>query len=228
MVRPPVRQLPLSFHHDPASARDDLIVSDRLSAAISIVDRWPDWPSPVVVLTGPAGSGKSHLTAIWARKAGAEPITLHDDAAIVAASAGPVYCEDIDRAGFDETRLFHVINAVRSEKTALLLTSRLWPAAWTVTLPDLASRLKAATVVEIGEPDDALLTQVLVKLFADRQLTIDSRVAAFLVSRMERSLAAAQLVVDRIDHLALARGTRITRALAGEALAGLWNNRESD
>jgi hypothetical protein len=40
-----------------------------------------------------------------------------------------------------------------------------------VTLPDLASRLKAATVVEIAEPDEELLAQVMVKLFADRQLS---------------------------------------------------------
>jgi len=73
-------------------------------------------------------------------------------------------------------------------------------------------------VVEIGQPDEALLGQILVKLFADRQLMVDDRLVAYIVSRMERSLEAAQTIVERLDRLALARGGRITRALAAEVL----------
>lgn len=97
----------------------------------------------------------------------------------------------------------------------------MWPSTWDVGLPDLASRLKAATVVEIGEPDDALLAQVIVKLFADRQIAIDGKVVAYIVTRMERSLNAAQQIVHRLDQMALSRGTRITRTLAAEVL-GAW------
>lgn len=93
--------------------------------------------------------------------------------------------------------------------------------SWPVELPDLKSRLKAATVVEIGEPDDELLMQVLTKLFADRQLFVDERLIGYIVARMERSLEAAQTIVERIDHLALARATRPTRALAAEVLEAL-------
>eukprot|EP01034_Spumella_vulgaris_P008352 gene8352-10629_t len=108
------------------------------------------------------------------------------------------------------------------------MTSRLWPMSWPVALPDLRSRLKAATVVEIGEPDDELLTQVLIKLFADRQLLIDERLVGYIVQRMERSLEAAQTIVERIDRLALARGVRLTRSLAAEVLEELGNQRHSD
>ncbi len=212
-------QLPLAFTHDPATGRDDLLVADPLTAAVSIVDAWPHWPSPVVILTGPTGSGKSHLAAIWARKSGATSVLPEagGEASRIAAS-GPVLFEDADRAGFDETELFHMINAVRQHGTSLLMTARLWPMGWPVSLADLKSRLKAATVVEIGEPDEELLAQIIVKLFADRQLFIDDRLTAYIVKRMERSLAAATRIVDRLDHLALSRGTRITRALAAEVL----------
>jgi chromosomal replication initiation ATPase DnaA len=98
------------------------------------------------------------------------------------------------------------------------LTSRLWPISWPVELPDLKSRLKAATVVEIGEPDEDLLAQVIIKLFADRQLNIDDKLVGYIVARMERSLEAAQRIVDQLDRLALARGARITRSLAAEVL----------
>lgn len=222
-------QLPLSFPYDAATGRDDLLVSERLSAAVSIIDAWPNWPSPIVILAGPVGSGKSHLAAIWREKSGATPIHPQAGSGSSAAAAqGPVLFEDAERQGFDDTELFHVINSVRENGHSLLITSRLWPMSWPVTLPDLRSRLKAATVVEIGEPDEELLAQVIVKLFADRQLYIDDKLVGYIVTRMERSLAAAQTIVDRLDRLALGRGTRITRQLAAEVLNEVGNTVEDD
>jgi chromosomal replication initiation ATPase DnaA len=229
LPRRSAEQLPLAFSHDAASGREDLLIADPLSAAVAIVDSWPNWPSPVVVLAGPIGSGKSHLAGIWQRRSGAAAISpkAGSDAA-VAAAAGPVVFEDADRSGFDDAELFHVINSVRENGSSLLMTSRLWPMSWPVQLPDLRSRLKAATVVEIGEPDEELLSQVIVKLFADRQLYIDDKLVLFIVNRMERSLAAAQTIVDRLDRLALGRGARITRLLAAEVLNELGNFERPD
>jgi chromosomal replication initiation ATPase DnaA len=222
-------QLPLAFTHDAASGRDDLLISDRLSAAVAIVDAWPNWPSPVVILAGPVGSGKSHLASIWRERSEARDIhPTAGSGAAMAAADGPVIFEDVDRQGFDDTELFHVINSVRENGTSLMMTTRLWPMSWPVTLPDLLSRLKAATVVEIGEPDEELLAQVIVKLFADRQLYIDDKLVLYIVNRMERSLNAAQTIVERLDRLALARGTKITRPLVAEVLNELGNSGSSD
>lgn len=221
-------QLPLDLRHDAATGRDDLVISDPVSAAASIIDRWPDWASPVVIITGPEGSGKSHLAEVWRRKSGAKPVRpVAGSGAIEAAGEGAVLIEDADRESFDETELFHLINAVRSAGTSLLITARSWPLAWGIKLPDLVSRLKAATTVEIGAPDDMLLSQILVKLFADRQLQVDDKLVAYVVSRMERSLAAAQTIVERLDTMALSRGTRISRALAAEVMGAL-SEREDD
>ncbi len=228
-MKPITEQLPLAFEHDPATGRDDLLISDPLNAAVSIVDTWPQWPSPVVILAGPVGSGKSHLASIWREKSGAVPIhpVMGGDAAEIAARQ-PVLFEDADRRGFDDQVLFHVINSVRENGTGLLITTRLWPMSWPVELADLRSRLKAATVVEIGEPDDELLALVLVKLFSDRQLTVDEKLVGYIVTRMERSLDAAQTIVEKLDRLALSRRTRISRALALEVLRELGNSREAD
>ncbi|MBW9112876.1 hypothetical protein JNB88_04320 [Rhizobium cauense] len=224
-----VEQLPLAFSHDAATGRDDLLISERLAAAVSIVDAWPHWPSPVVILAGPVGSGKTHLANIW--KDHSSAIEIHPKAganAAVDAANGAVLFEDVDRRGFDDNELFHVINSVRENGHSLLMTSRLWPMSWPVQLPDLRSRLKAATVVEIGEPDEELLSQVIVKLFADRQLYIDDKLVLYIVNRMERSLNAAQTIVDRLDRLALSRGTKITRTLAAEVLNELGNSEPVD
>ena len=217
--RKTAEQLPLAFGHDPATGRDDLLIAAPVNAAVAMIDAWPQWSSPVVIIAGPVGSGKSHLAAIWRDKAQAALIEAKAGAgAEAAAEHGPVLIEDADRNGFDDRTLFHIINNIRQNGHTLLITSRLWPMSWPVELPDLRSRLKAATVVEIGEPDDELLSQVIVKLFADRQLFVDDRLVAYIVARMERSLEAAQTLVDRLDRLALARGSRITRTLAQEVL----------
>ena len=100
----------------------------------------------------------------------------------------------------------------------MLLTARTTPAQWGVTLPDLLSRLRAAQPAFLGPPDDQHLREVMVKLLADRQLEVDVGVLDYLLLRMERSFAAASSVVDALDRESLARGRRITRAIAADVL----------
>lgn len=216
------RQIPLDIGHTPGHSRDELVVSDANRQAVALIDAWPVWPAPVVVLAGPAGSGKSHLAAIWAEMANAVQL---DAAAIEgwvedAPLTHAVVIDDAD-SGLDERGLFHLINAARSTGTPILLTARRFPSAWGVRLPDLASRLKAAATVEILEPDDHLLAAVITKLFADRQVEVEPHVVQFLVRRIERSLATAIDVVERLDRVALEQKTRITRTLAAHTVNAL-------
>lgn len=214
------RQIPLDLDRTPGFSRDDLVVSPANAAAVAMVDRWPGWPASAMVLAGPPGSGKSHLASIWAEHSGAASLDRASlgAAALAAASRGPVLVDDADAGGLDEAGLFHLFNAVRQAGGHLLLVSRRFPAAWGVRLPDLASRLKAAPVVEIGEPDDMLLAGVITKLFADRQVAIEPLVVQYLVRRIERSLATAMRVVEKLDRRALEEKTRITRPLAASVL----------
>ncbi|ADZ70806.1 AAA family ATPase [Polymorphum gilvum] len=214
------RQLPLILPHEQALGRDDYLVGASNRAAFELIDSWPDWPSAVVVLAGPVGSGKSHLVQIWHERSGAAVIEagdLTEGRVEELVSAGAVAVENAHR-GVDERALFHLLNAARQAGASMLITSRTWPAAWPLALADLVSRLRAATPVEILEPDDDLLRRVLVKLFADRQLAVEPAVVDYLVVRMERSLGVAGRVVEAIDREALANGSRITRPLAGKVL----------
>jgi chromosomal replication initiation ATPase DnaA len=114
--------------------------------------------------------------------------------------------------------LLHLINAAKERGTSLLLTARTPPAAWTVPLADLRSRLRAMATVEIAAPDDGLLAAVLVKLFGDRQLRIDEGLIAYLLPRMERSFAAAKTLVAALDAASLQQGRPVTAALARAVL----------
>lgn len=213
-------QLPFDLALTPGYTRDELVVTPANAAAVAMIDRWPDWPSTAVLLAGPAGAGKSHLAEIWSDRAQAlrvPPEAIGEDVVLAATAGRPLLIDGVD-GSLDETGLFHAWNAAREAGGHILLTSRRFPAAWRVKLPDLASRLKTATIVEISEPDDLLLTAVLTKLFADRQVQVEPHVVAFIANRIERSLATAMQIVDRLDAVAMARKTRISRALAAEII----------
>lgn len=222
MISDGPRQIPFNLGHRAGHSRDELVVSEANRQAVALVDAWPDWPAPVVVLAGPAGSGKSHLAAIWAESAKA--ILLKPSGVSAWAQNGPlerpVAIDDADK-DLDEQGLFHLINAARAAGTHILLTSRRFPGAWGVRLPDLASRLRAAAIVEISEPDDHLLAAVITKLFADRQVEVEPHVVQFLVRRIERSLSTAIDVVDRLDKAALEQKSRISRTLAAQIVSAL-------
>ncbi len=133
--------------------------------------------------------------------------------------AGSLVVEDLDRGIGSEPVLFHLMNMAREHGWSLLLTSAAAPGDLTVGLPDLRSRLRAAVMVEIAPPDDGLLSAVLVKHFADRQLAVEPQLIAWLVANMERTMAAAAAVVVELDRAALATRRKVTRTLAAEILA---------
>ncbi|WP_321504281.1 DnaA/Hda family protein [Breoghania sp.] len=214
-------QLPLELPHEAALGRDDYLVADCNRAAFSLVTSWPDWPSDFVLLAGPVGAGKTHLVSIWQQASGATVIPASSLGRLDVLSLvreAPVAVEDA-QGGIDQESLFHLLNAARDAKRQVLITSRSWPGSWNLTLPDLASRLRLATPVEVAEPDDDLLRRVLVKLFADRQLFVEAAVIEFLVVRMERSLEAANQIVARLDREALAAQRRITRPMVAAVLS---------
>lgn len=203
--------------------RGDFFVSGANSLAVQTLDGWRDWPQCKMVLIGPKGSGKSHLAHIWAEDLNADIVSAkghwdlpRDGAALVV--------EDIDQIAQNpdaQTQLFHTHNHLLATGGALLMTATQTPADAGFTLPDLLSRLQATPVTPITPPDDTLLSVVLVKHFADRQLTPPPNLIPYLLRHMDRSFDACTQVVARLDKLALGRKRAITRALAAEVLSNL-------
>jgi len=213
------RQLVLALDHAESFAREDFLAGPSNAAALALIERWPDWPDRVMALIGPEGAGKTHLASIWAQAAGARVLAakLLPDIDLPAAFAtGALVVEDLAFAGLDERALFHLINFAREQAAFVLITSRSPLSTFPVAIRDLASRLRAVPAVVLAPPDDTLLRSLIVKLAADRQLSIDEALVNYLANRIERSFAAVRAAVTRLDEEAMRQHRPVTRALAVE------------
>ena len=104
------------------------------------------------------------------------------------------------------------------DERPILMTARTQVAEWPYRTNDVKSRARLAAHFSLTAPDDILLSQMFVKLFADRQLSVDPKVISYLVGRMERSSEEVVALVELLDKMSLSRGRAITRAIAAEAL----------
>lgn len=214
------RQLVLDLPHRTAVGRDDFFVTSCNQEALAFIDRWPNWPSPLAVLCGPPGCGKSHLAAVWQEQAGATMLNQHDFRAAISEVSPTKCCFVVDMAAgiADEEAFFHLFNRVAEHSGGILVTAPSPPARWKFNLADLESRLRAAPVLNIGQADDTLLEAVMVKLFADRQLRVEPDVIGFLLRRMDRSLGAARDLVAELDKAALAEHRTVSVPFARSIL----------
>jgi len=215
------RQLPLVLPHSPSFARDDFLVAPSNRDAFAAIDAWPNWPARMFVLAGPEGSGKSHLAALWAEKAAAMTFHAANLGRSLATEPSAFLIEDADRVGEAEALLFHLLNAALEMKASVLLTARAAPDAWGVKLPDLLSRLRLAPVTRLEPPDLELMEAVVLKLFSDRQLQVEPRIASYIAMRIERSLGTAGRLVELLDREALAQGRRVSQIMAAKFLRQL-------
>lgn len=221
-----MNQLAFELSWRQAFGRADFFVSEANAAAVGWIDRWPEWPSRILMLHGAPGAGKTHLAHLWRERAAAilvsgESLGWGHVEHIISRSGAGIAVDNAENAS--EIALLHLFNACVEVGTNLLLTSRLAPGSWRLTLPDLSSRLRAVPAVAIGPADDALLGAVVAKHFADRQVQVAPDVIAYLVSHMERSLAAVAEIAAALDEAALSRHGAITIRLANQVLAARAN-----
>lgn len=224
-----IRQLVLDLPARPAFGREDFYVTPANGMALSQIDAWPNWPEGRLAVVGPKSAGKTHLAHVWAARSDAVMVSAMDLAKLGPDEIAPedaVIVEDVDRiAGLPEAEvveaeeaLFHLLNRLHAGGGSVLVTGQGAPATWPIRLPDLVSRLATAAVAQVVPPDDALLSAVLTKLFADRQVSIPPDLVPFVLVRMERSFGAAMDLVDKLDRAALSLKRPISVRLATEVL----------
>jgi len=228
-----MKQIPFDFDLRPALGGEDFLVAPSNADAVQWVERWPDWPGPVLAIVAPEGAGKTHLAHVFQAQSGARLVCVEDlrrqRADGVLAGASALVLEDVEAfldADMAE-ELLHLYNLAREEGVKILMTATRPPSRWTITLKDLSSRLKTAPVAEISPPDDALITALIVKQFADRQLSVDPDVLTYMLARMDRSFSAVRNLIQAIDAHALAHKRAITIPLVRETM-GVMQTQHSD
>ncbi|MBL4750385.1 MAG: chromosomal replication initiator DnaA [Amylibacter sp.] len=207
-----------------AFGREDFFVSPSNDMAVRQMEGWQNWPLGKLVLCGPKGSGKSHLVHIWAEDAGAIVLSARALAyeRLETLAQQPVAVEDVHLLAQNddgEAALFHLHNLMNEAGHPLLMTGVGTTGTWDIKLPDLASRLSGSQLATMAPPDDALLSVLLVKLFWDRQITVEPPLISYIVKRMDRSFASAGDLVRALDRASLKGQKPITTRLAGRVMA---------
>jgi DnaA regulatory inactivator Hda len=220
-----LEQMILPFEERVDHAAEAFIVAPSNRLAFDWIERWPDWPFTALVLVGPAGSGKTHLAALWQGRSGAVSIDLAtagiEQAASVTNAGHAILVQDCDRV-LDETEaertLLQLYNLAKASGSRLLLTARRAPSLWRLELPDLKSRLNSAMVVAIEPADDELLRAVAGKLFGDKQVEVGEEVVDYLLARCERTVSSLARAVETLNTMSKTRRRPITVPMAREVL----------
>ena len=218
-------QLPFDFEHRPSLSGDDFLVAPSNEEAVAWIDKWPDWPAPVLILYGPTGCGKTHLSNVFIGLTGAVQLTpsIASNVSLVNPSDSQQnFVLEIGNMNtfynFNEEDLFHIYNDLSLYGGHMLITAETHPVNWKIGLADLSSRIKATQAVSIGMPDDNLIKAVLVKLFSDQQVRVEVDVIDYVTRRIERSFDSARKFVMLADKLALSKNKGINLVLAREVL----------
>jgi len=197
-----------------------------------------------LVITGPAGSGRTHLlhaigngliaagvqtVACVSASAFAEQlITALREGAVEKwraryRNAGALLLDDIEAvAGKERTQdeLFHLFNVLQSAGRQVVLTSSV-PPNQLATLEDrLRTRFAQGLTVDLGSPDLAQRIALLARFFAAHKTNVADAVIAQLAERPARAIGDVINVARRLHAAATLAGAPITAAFVVAELDG--------
>jgi len=193
---PDQQPLPLDWPQTDGDAR--FIVSDANRAAFEHFKKWSLWPVKATILTGPRRSGRTLLARSFVERVGGR---LLDDA-----------------QSREETELFHAWNFAQESGRPLVMIADEAPPVWSVSLPDLKTRLAVTPVTRIDHPDDALFGALIQLFFADRGLHIPGEALRFMTERLRRDYWTAERAVETVDRFAIAERARLSLPTIRRAL----------
>lgn len=224
-------QLPLTLRFPPDQRFECFLQRPEASAAVRarVAGERSDW----LYLSGPMGSGKTHLllaACAEAQQLGRRatylpllPLAGRLSAALEGHDSADLVCFDgldaIVGNRDDEVALFHTHNRLRSAGTMVLYAARNPPAALGLGLADLQSRLGQCTRLMLEALDDDGRRAVLQQRAARRGLELDDAVLDYLFRRVGRDLASLSALLDRMDRESLAAQRRVTVPFVRQLLA---------
>tara|TARA_B100000700_G_scaffold49413_1_gene52285 strand:- start:582 stop:1286 length:705 start_codon:yes stop_codon:yes gene_type:complete len=175
-------------------------------------------------LCGLGDSGKSHLlyaTCIHAQEQGLSSMLLSlsevqqfGAQVLEGLDTLDVVCiDDLHLVAGDEVwekALFNFFNRFNEPGKLLLISADLLPDMLNITLPDLESRLKWGTTLQIRSMSDDDKAQALTNRAKMRGLELSDDCARFLLTRLSRDMRALLDVLDTLDHASMAAQRKLT------------------
>lgn len=191
-----------------------------------------DEPGACLFLSGPEGSGKSHLLNALCHAARERDMAafyialkrLPEEAAagLEGLQVLDLVCvDDIDRIagnGAWERALFNCFNEVRAAGGRLLVGSGLPLGALRFGLPDLASRLAWGVQLKLQVPDDEDKRAVMLQRARSLHIELPGDVQNYVLKNSRRDMASLLSVVESLKDAAFAGKRKITVPLAREVL----------
>ncbi|VAW23694.1 hypothetical protein MNBD_ALPHA11-949 [hydrothermal vent metagenome] len=222
-------QLTFDLAYETSYAQKDFIVTEGNRLAFEHIISFPNWAAPLTLITGEQKSGKTHLGKVWAKLAGAKiveakivgsKIATNDQLETLAGEEKqiPVLLDNVDRAGFDENALFHLLNQSMRDVRPVLMSAREPVINWPFLTDDVKSRARLASHFSLQAASDLQLSQMFAKLFDDRQIVVAPETISYLVARIERSPGEVFALSEILDRLALQQGKAIGKKIAAEAI----------
>ena len=238
-IKSNIHQLPFEFSHPRYMERSDFIKSPCNAEALDMIELWPDWPQFGMCIYGPEHCGKTHLAHIFSEVVSQKrntpfPVPLIEASEVTSEIIPDLFAYDrcliVENLNneIDEKAFFHLINTYRDNHGFILFTSVLPPARIKYSLPDLASRLNMLPAIGISEPDDELLSALIIKLFMDRQITISKEVINYILVNMQRSFCYAHRLVEEIDNISMSYKRAVSIPIVKEAFIALRQHTQQD
>ena len=200
-----LNQLLLKFNQKKNFNYEDFFVSKSNYFAFTLIEKWPRWEKNIVNIHGEKSSGKTHLANIFYKKNKAKKITedqLNDELIKNLKIYENIILEDFENK-IDERLLYSLFNLVDRDNKYLLINSLKPISEMSFLLDDLKSRSKNCLFAKIENPDDDLVFAIILKIFSDKQITVDKKLINFIIKRIDRSYGKISDFIYKIDELSL-------------------------
>tara|TARA_B100000686_G_C16566265_1_gene850446 strand:- start:169 stop:804 length:636 start_codon:yes stop_codon:yes gene_type:complete len=170
-----------------------------------------------IILKGPSKSGKSHLGTLWIKKYNSI-IYSESEYYNILSQKNNIFIDNFI-SDHDEEDMFHVINHAINNNLRILIAIEKSISQLNIKLQDLLSRLNSFHFVEIMNPDEILMNNILMKLLNDKQISINnSEVFSYITNRINRTYLDMYQIVEKIDKFSLEKKRQITIPLIKEII----------
>jgi chromosomal replication initiation ATPase DnaA len=213
-------QLILKFPTYKAYKKEDFYVSPSNQVAYDFINSWPNWVKRTVNISGPPGSGKSHLASILKTKTSClqiEASKLNEKVFFNLKTKEALIIENLNEK-FSEELFFSLFNAIQQDNKYFLINSTKPINSYNFKLPDLLSRAKSCLVIDIKLPSDDLISAIIAKNFSDKQIMVEKKHIDYIIKRIDRSYEKISQFILVLDKYSLKKGSPFGLKLIKEVL----------